>query len=593
MEKTCDILIAGGGTGGVAAAIRAAAMGCSVALLDENRWLGGQITSQGVSALDEHALMESFGGTALYYEFRERVRQYYREHYRLSRRAAENFNPGSSDRQRRLAFEPAVGAQVIGDMLSPFIASGRIAVFRPAKVVEVFTDNGRMARATAKQLDTGGRIRICAAVFIDATELGDLLPLAGIPYTTGVESFAQTHEPSAPPEATALAAQAFGYTFALENAPGTVNTIVKPRLYEEMAKKHRFSLGGMKMFDRGAGAFSFWTYRRIIDAANFDDPAVRGDITLVNCTNTGYREDTLIDRPRAALDKHLYRAKQQALSYLYWLQTQAPRDDGGYGYPEFKLRPDLMGTRDGLSQYPYIRESRRVRSLYTIREQDLTAGCHHGQNRARLFHDSVGVGWYGSIDIHWCCHTKKRQGSGQRVLPFQIPMGALLTDAVHNFIAGAKNIGATHIANGVCRLHPVEWNIGESAGALAAHAVLTQKTPREIYHDRNLLRAFQLRLLAEGIPLSWFDDVPPHHEAFIPVQYLSLEGVILGEASHLHFHPDGPLNRAAADQWLYRAKLRFGPGTDAPAAFRESMVGDSRARSAGALFLHVRTLPAE
>ena len=64
-SRVWDVFIAGGGLGGVAAALRAASFGCSVFLTDENKWLGGQATSQGLSALDEHKLMDVFGGTAL------------------------------------------------------------------------------------------------------------------------------------------------------------------------------------------------------------------------------------------------------------------------------------------------------------------------------------------------------------------------------------------------------------------------------------------------------------------------------------------------------------------------------------------------
>ena len=84
--------------------------------------------------------------------------------------------------------------------------------------------------------------------------------------------------------------------------------------------------------------------------------------------------------------------------------------------------------------------------------------------RAALFSDSVGVGWY-AIDIHgqatdvvYTAPTK----------PFQIPLGALVSRHLDNLLAACKNIGTTHITNGCYRLHPVEWNIGEAAGALAA-----------------------------------------------------------------------------------------------------------------------------
>ena len=89
----CDILVVGGGMGGVAAASAAARRGRRVCLLEETDWLGGQITAQGVSALDEHEHIETFGGTRSYYRLRDAIR----EHYRALRKAppSEPFNPGN------------------------------------------------------------------------------------------------------------------------------------------------------------------------------------------------------------------------------------------------------------------------------------------------------------------------------------------------------------------------------------------------------------------------------------------------------------------------------------------------------------------
>ena len=88
-------------------------------------------------------------------------------------------------------------------------------------------------------------------------------------------------------------------------------------------------------------------------------------------------------------------------------------------------------------------------------------------------------------------------------LPFQIPLGALIPQRVENLLAACKNIGTTHITNGCYRLHPVEWNIGEAAGALAAWAVKTGHTPRAIRHGARLLKDFQRSLAAQGFELDW------------------------------------------------------------------------------------------
>src|SRR5206468_9538617 len=55
-------------------------------------------------------------------------------------------------------------------------------------------------------------------------------------------------------------------------------------------------------------------------------------------------------------------------------------------------------------------------------------------------------------------------------LPFQIPLGSLIPKRVENLLPACKNLGTTHITNGCYRLHPVEWNIGESAGAQIGRA---------------------------------------------------------------------------------------------------------------------------
>ena len=83
--------------------------------------------------------------------------------------------------------------------------------------------------------------------------------------------------------------------------------------------------------------------------------------------------------------------------------------------------------------------------------------------QAESFADSVGVGSY-RIDLH------PSTGGDNYIdissLPFQIPLGALIPQRVENLLPACKNLGTTHITNGCFRLHPVEWAIGEAAGAL-------------------------------------------------------------------------------------------------------------------------------
>jgi hypothetical protein len=149
--------------------------------------------------------------------------------------------------------------------------------------------------------------------------------------------------------------------------------------------------------------------------------------------------------------------------------------------------------------YPYIRESRRIQAEFTVVEQHVATKAREGRG-AEPYADSVGIGSY-RIDLH------PSSGGDNYIdvssLPFQIPMGALIPRRVENVLAGAKNLGVTHITNGCYRLHPVEWNIGESAGALAAEALRTGEPPRQIRKDLKRREAFQARLRAEGIQTEW------------------------------------------------------------------------------------------
>ena len=75
---SCDVLIAGGGVGGIAAALAVARANRTAIVLEEYAWIGGQFTSQAVPP-DEHGWIERFGCTATYRAFRDAVRRHYRD----------------------------------------------------------------------------------------------------------------------------------------------------------------------------------------------------------------------------------------------------------------------------------------------------------------------------------------------------------------------------------------------------------------------------------------------------------------------------------------------------------------------------------
>jgi hypothetical protein len=515
-------LIVGGGVGGCAAALAASSLGRRVVLTEDSDWLGGQLTSQAVPP-DEHRWIESHGCTRRYRQFREKIRQYYRTHYPLTDAARFDLalNPGLAD-VSQLCHEPPVAVAVLDQMLAAARASGLLAVLSHREPVAVSVSDDRVSAVTLRNLDTGDEEVVIANYVLDATEIGDLLPLAGVEYVTGAESRAETGEPHAidgPAQPDNV--QSLTWCFPMSYDPHANHVIDRPYQYDrwrsyEPPLKPAWTgrlldwvhpdpvslLPRRRVLFAEAGEEpyrSLWRYRRILASDHFapDDPP--HETTLVNWPQNDYVEGNIIDKPRAVVERYLEDARQLSLSLFYWLQTEAPRPDGGHGYPGLYLRPDLVGSPDGLAKKPYIRESRRIRALTTVSELDVGTEAR-GTSTAKQFDDSVGVGSY-RIDLH--PSTGGNNYIDVESLPFQIPLGALIPVRVENLLPACKNVGVTHIANGCYRLHPVEWNVGEAAGILAAFCIARGIRPREVREDTNHLQDYQRLLRDQGIELEW------------------------------------------------------------------------------------------
>jgi hypothetical protein len=249
-------------------------------------------------------------------------------------------------------------------------------------------------------------------------------------------------------------------------------------------------------------AFSgLWSYRRLIDRSLFAPGTFPSDICLVNWPLIDYLDGDLCTTDFADRQRFLIEAREMILCVFYWLQQDAPRPDGGCGWPGLRLAGDALGTADGFAQQPYIRESRRIMAQKTITEEDVSAEYRPGKILAEEYRDSVGIGSY-RIDLHPTVEGDNYVDVP--ALPFRIPLGALLPIRMKNLLPAAKNIGTTHITNGCYRLHPVEWNIGEAAGLLAAFCQREQLDPHEC---PGRIDDFQRLLADEGIELSWPQDL--------------------------------------------------------------------------------------
>jgi hypothetical protein len=514
-ERTCDILVVGGGLGGVAAALAACRLGRSVILSEESDWIGGQLTAQAVPP-DEHPWIEGTGCTATYQRLRRGIRAYYARNYPLlpHARFSPTLNPGEG-RVSPLCHEPRVALAVIHELLAPHLASGRLEVLLNCRPVAVETTGDvveavRLARLGAEPL------RVKATYVLDATELGDLLELARVEHVVGAEGRGETGEPHALPDGPdPMDQQAVTACFALDYLPGEDHTIDRPEDYGFWRSyKAEFWPGpqlgwifedpvtldirDQAIFETGKP--DLWTFRRIFYRGHYPEGLFPSDVTLVNWPQNDYWLGPLVGVSAEEKDRHLRAARQLSLSFLYWMQTEAPRREGGYGYPGLRLRPDMVGTWDGLAKHVYVRESRRIRAEFTVLEQHVGVEAREGATGAEVFKDSVGVGSY-RIDLHPT--TRRRGYVDLSSWPFQIPMGALIPVRIENLLPAAKNIGVTHITNGCYRLHPVEWNIGEASGALAAFCLGHGLRPRQVRNAPGWLAEFQRLLERQGVVLTW------------------------------------------------------------------------------------------
>jgi FAD-dependent oxidoreductase family protein len=529
-EMRADLIVIGGGVGGVACALAAARNGMKVILAEFSEWIGGQFTSQAVPP-DEHPWIEERGSTKTYRSFRQKVRDFYVRNYPLTEAARKNplLNPGNGS-VSKLCHEPRVALAVLLEMLAPHITAGRLTLLQRFRVSKVET--GQDTITAIHGVDRFDDRVLLAPYFVDSTETGDLLPLAGVEHVTGSESRRDTKEPHAPLDPNPDNHQAFTWCFAMDHEDGKDNRIDKPEGYA-FWRDHvphlesrwpgrllSWEYSDPKTLKPRALAFdptgpvkqglNLWTYRRIADRANFAAGAIPSDICLVNWPQNDYMLGNVFGNEGEVV-RHYTGARQLSACLLYWLQTEAPRPDGRHGWKGLRFRPEVMGTDDGLAMAPYVRESRRIKAAFAVTENHVGVearakllGKKPGEFTAEKFADSVGTGSY-RIDLH------PSTGGDNYIdiasLPFQIPLGALIPLRVENLLPACKNIGTTHITNGCYRLHPVEWSIGEAVGELVAFCTAKKRVPRQVRKDRKLLADFQARLSKAGVDLDWPDDI--------------------------------------------------------------------------------------
>ena len=227
---------------------------------------------------------------------------------------------------------------------------------------------------------------ITAHYVLDATEEGDCC-LDRLRVRRGCGVRAITGEPHAlDGPADPLDQQAITWCAALEWRQGEDHTIDRPEAYEFWRLSGRFWPGPQlgwatpepetgRPFNRPlfteSGEQDLWTFRRIRYGGHYVDEM--SDVTLINWPQVDY---WLTPRSGLPADRRvsLTKARELALCFVHWLQTDAVRPDGGAGYPGMRLCPDVLGTQDGLAAAAYVRESRRIAAEFTVLETHVGVG---------------------------------------------------------------------------------------------------------------------------------------------------------------------------------------------------------------------------
>jgi hypothetical protein len=510
---TCDVLVVGGGTGGVAAAHALIRRGVRVIVTEPTGSIGGQFTSQLVPVPDESLHIEQEPGTSTgaYRRLRADVRAFYA--------AQPDVLPGASENIGGCWVSRVSGTLDVWERHLRDRLAGADAVLLRHQMIAAEVEGNVLRHADFVDLGSGGVTRVSASFLLDATEDGEALDLAGLPTVYGQESRDTYGETDAPEEPHADWVQSFTYCFAVRWAgpDEALRVISPPDEYETFRAMGEYTLDyeyshpprtvTYRVLDKADGAGGpFWTYRRLLAAASFaggESPV--GDVALINWRGNDFNDETYLGKSPDEQLRVLRRGKAFAQGFLYWLQTECPRDDGtGFGYPEMQLVtgheiPGIGG--DGFALHPYVRESRRLVSSFPLTAQHLTAGLSDGASWGTEFVDSVGCAYY-PMDIH---PSKNEPPLLARALPYHIPLGAFLAvSGPANVLPAAKNFGASRLALASAAMHPTEWLIGEVAGTLTAFCLRRGlPNPALVRETPDLLSDFQTELRRAGIAIHW------------------------------------------------------------------------------------------
>ena len=484
-----DVVIVGGGTSGTAAAIQAARSGAKVLLVEEHEWLGGMLTSAGVSATD--GCYKLRGG--IWAEFRDSLEAHYGGPEALKTGWVSN-----------VMFEPSVGARIFANIA----AREKNLEIRFNTVATAFehTDDGWKVSLSQSSDEAGASAvtdEVSGKILVDGTELGDVAAATGIPYSIGMESYRLTGEDIAPEFSNGII-QDLTYVMILQEYDHPV-PIPEPDDYDvsEFAccctnpvcrhPKEEYRMWGPQ---------DMITYGKLPNGKYMINWPLEGNDFYCNA----------IEMTPEQRDSAFREAKERSIRFLYFMQNELGMKNLGIAeeYP----------TADGLPFYPYHRESRRIDGQVRFDLNDLMAPYDQPD---RLYRTAIAVGDY-PVDHH---HTRY---SGWESLPnlyfhpvpsYGLPIGVMMPRMYDDMLVIEKSISVTNIVNGSTRLQPVVLQLGQAAGVVAAQAVRKNCGVSEVS-----IREVQAELLDCGAYLLPLLDVGVDSPHFKVIQRIALTGIL-------------------------------------------------------------------
>ena len=486
-----DVLVVGGGASGTAAGLQASRMGVRTMIIEETPWLGGMLTSAGVSCIDGNNRLR--GG--IFGEFADSLVARYGSNEALQSGWVSN-----------ISFEPHIGQEILSNMAAA--CGGLLQIRRESLVTDV---QGEAGDWTVTYRDQKGRKhRVQADVLIDATELGDIAKACGVDYRIGMEASEETGESIAPDQANDVIQDLTYVAFLKDYGPDADMTIEKPEGYDPMifANAARNPLSS----ETAPTGQTIWSPEMMISYGK-----TPGGYYMINWPIYGndYYANT-IEMTREQRDAEYARAKNFTLCFVYFIQTQL-------GMKNLALADDVFPTEDNLPFIPYHRESRRIvgEAFFTM-----DAAADPYAYAKPYYRTGIAVGDY-PVDHHHFRHPDWKSLPNLEFYPipsFNVPMGTIIPKNVDDLIVAEKSISVSNLMNGATRLQPVVMQLGQASGALAALAVIRDKSVRKIG-----VRQLQEELLEAGCYIMPYLDLPPHDRHFKALQRIGATGILRGE----------------------------------------------------------------